>query len=213
MSTKLSPMGVVGVLDRFKVLCPSALVVLVQQTWGCERDLVGALASAGVVPWELRHRPHLSIFSPEKRAQHLRAVAACPSPTDVRFEAALSVDAGLGMAEQRQMAREVVSCARGLMKHGKGLVVSVSGDVFMRELNLLVMLGGKSGKVEETRAKCGIDESATLPPSLLMVFDVAADGTAIQMPVERSGFKVASMDALIEEMQGMSGYVWFNLLG
>lgn len=107
---------------------------------------------------------------------------------------------------QRLIARVLARA----VNRGLKIMASTHSDYLVRELNNLIMLGQDTEPVKALRQKHGYEEAELLKPSQLGVY-LFRDNTAEAVPVDETGFSIATIDAEIDRLNAVSQEIYATL--
>lgn len=107
---------------------------------------------------------------------------------------------------QRLIARVLARA----VNRGLKVMASTHSDYLVRELNNLIMLGQDTEPVKALRQKHGYEEAELLKPSQLGVY-LFRDNTAEPVPVDETGFSIATIDAEIDRLNAVSQEIYATL--
>lgn len=107
---------------------------------------------------------------------------------------------------QRLIARVLARA----VNRGLKVMASTHSDYLVRELNNLIMLGQDTEPIKALRQKHGYEEAELLKPSQLGVY-LFHDNTAEDVPVDETGFSIATIDAEIDRLNAVSQEIYATL--
>jgi hypothetical protein len=108
---------------------------------------------------------------------------------------------------QRLIARVLARA----VNRGLKIMASTHSDYLIRELNNLIMLGQDTEAMRALRGKHGYEEAELLKPEQLGVY-LFQNNTAEAVPVDETGFAVATIDDEINKLNAVSQEIYAALL-
>lgn len=109
---------------------------------------------------------------------------------------------------QRKIARVLAKA----VNRGLKILISTHSDYIIRELNNLIMLGQDSDEAKALAKELGYDSETTLTGDLMGVY-LVNEGACRSIPVEDTGFEVATIDQAAADLNRDSQQIFLRLFG